>query len=209
MAINGSILPSEAAAELTLLADFAAQWPHEASGTLSPPHRGIAYGLGALAALWEWRAGATWLAVGFGVLVVAGLAFETRRIRRTSPGRVGALGPATVRPGWDEEGRWDSWGAPFNAAREGHHQDEIVGILAEEVRRRFLVKPWILRLVREPENPYDRLAIRIECQNVFVAYLRRTLTPAVSQAREAAGIEDMYVAGVLVGGGHLVYGIHL
>ena len=176
---------------------------------MSSPLRGIAYGLSALAALWEWHVGATWLAVGFGVLVVAGLWLETRRVRQPGRRRVGALLPATVGPGWDTDGGWDSWGAPFNAAREGHHQDEIMGILAEEERRHFLVKPLTLRLVREPENPYDRHAIRIECQDVFVAYLRRTLAPAVSQAMQAAGIEDMYVAGVLVGGGHLVYGIHL
>ncbi len=117
--------------------------------------------------------------------------------------------PATVSDGWDSDGGWNDWGPPFNAAREGYHQEAIVGLLSTEQQVHRIVLPLTIHLIREPTNPYDRFALRIEAQGAHVAYLRATIAAQVSPALDAAGAIEMWVPGVLVGGGHRHYGIHL
>lgn len=106
---------------------------------------------------------------------------------------------ANVTDGWKVDA-WRAWDAPDSLVHgESHHAEALVGLTGRPRRNGYLV-PIDVVLRREPTNPYDPNAVRVEVQGQHVGYIGRDFAPDVSQAMATCGIESCAFAGLLRGG---------
>jgi Protein of unknown function (DUF2510)/HIRAN domain len=112
----------------------------------------------------------------------------------------GYLQPANIRPDWIEHGLWREWDPPLNAIRgESRHQDVFLKhwrILEDEQHW----EPVPVVLIREPQNPVDRFALRAEMRGEMVGYLAREVALEFSPQLDQAGCDRFSLPGVVCGG---------
>jgi hypothetical protein len=122
------------------------------------------------------------------------------------------LEPNTPRD-WIKRRLWTDWPYPENAIRgESQHQDEIIkipGVKAKLLDER--ADPVVVEFVREPDNPYDRLACQALVGDILVGHLAREWAAQLAPQVDAAGVQSWQVAGLVVGGVHgaTMFGVHV
>jgi hypothetical protein len=104
----------------------------------------------------------------------AGVQYERREV----PVRVAKAPP----PPRAVDGSWlqwptIAWGSLHSVAGESYHQHELQQIADARPTGGPAVRLVIAQLVREPENPHDRNAVRVEVGGEHVGYLPRDLAP--------------------------------
>lgn len=104
---------------------------------------------------------------------------------------------------WIESGIWNSWGSPLNAVRgESLRQDELWSLCAgDKPPERGYTICVEATIRREPTNPVDRNALRVEVNGMHVGYLAREIAARVSPGLDRAGCKHFVVPAVLRGGG--------
>jgi Protein of unknown function (DUF2510)/HIRAN domain len=124
------------------------------------------------------------------------------------------LHPANVPPDWIERALWSQWANPANAIRgESQHQATISRLpgvtpgLVDDIR----FEPVAVELIREPDNPYDRLACRALVAGNMVGHLSRECASILAPQVDAGGATSWIVCGAVVGGsvGATMYGVHV
>lgn len=109
--------------------------------------------------------------------------------------------PANVEPGWAEGSEWrEQWDMPLNLVREGYYQEALVR-LCGRVRAQGYLIPVESVLVREPQNPHDRNAIRVEVRGAMVGHIRREVAAVLGPALDRMRLPSMTVCAVIRGGG--------
>jgi len=110
------------------------------------------------------------------------------------------LAEANVPQSWVQTGAWHAWEPPLNVVRgESHRQDVLA---------RYCGPPTVLGypvpvegvLCREPNNPVDPYAIRVEVEGEHVGYVAEEIAAQLSPALDKAGCQRFIVAGVIRGG---------
>ena len=68
-----------------------------------------------------------------------------------------------------------------------------------------------MEFIREPDNPYDRLACRAIVGDILVGHLARECAAELAPQADAAGVPSWQVAGLVVGGvrGATMFGVHV
>ena len=125
---------------------------------------------------------------------------------------VRSLVDANTEVEWAQRNLWLGWPPPQNAVRgESHYQDafrELVGQIREGRQHQ---DPVEVQLLREPDNPYDRLACMATVKDRLLGYLARDIVTKLTPVVDAAGVESWTVAGIIVGGcvDAPTFGLHL
>ena len=112
---------------------------------------------------------------------------------------------------WASSGVWRSWDAPLNVVRgESRRQDALHAICGEPRKQGYLV-PVGAKLRREPRNPADKNAIRVEVGGELVGYLARELSEQMSPVLDKFNCREFAVAGIIRGGSSRApsLGVHL
>jgi HIRAN domain len=112
----------------------------------------------------------------------------------------GGLACVNVNPDWAKSGEWLEWGPPRNlVAGESYRLGELRSLCGELAENGYLL-PVEARFVREPLNPYDSNAWRVEVAGVHVGYARRELAAVLSEALDPVKCSSFNVCGLLRGG---------
>jgi hypothetical protein len=121
-----------------------------------------------------------------------------RRQRRLGQDR--GLSPCNVPADWAESGIWRSWDAPRNeVAGESHYLPALTSLTGRPRPSGYL-KPVEVCFIREPKNPYDTNAWRVEVSGKRVGYARRALALQLASGLDGHGINTFRVCGVIRGG---------
>jgi HIRAN domain len=114
--------------------------------------------------------------------------------------RSAELACANVAPRWAESGEWLTWGSPRNlVAGESYHLGELQSLCGEPTENGYL-QPVEARFIREPSNPYDPNAWRVEVAGIPIGHARRELAAVLSETLDRVGCSSFNVCGVLRGG---------
>ncbi len=96
-------------------------------------------------------------------------------------------------------GAWRTWDRPVSIVHgESHYRDALRSMTGPPRSRGYLV-PVEVVLRREPTNPYDANAVRVEVQGRHVGYIARDLAGDVTNALALCGGSCSF-AGLLRGG---------
>lgn len=107
---------------------------------------------------------------------------------------------AAVRSDWIEARAWLNWEAPRNyVAGEASYLTALRALTGPPCESGYCI-PVVVRLVREPRNPYDSNAIRAEVGGTCIGYLRRHLAGQIAPALDRSRVREFEVAGLLRGG---------
>jgi HIRAN domain-containing protein len=124
-----------------------------------------------------------------------------RRERRSALVRVHiVLAKANVDAGWAEDDGWRGWEAPRNVVRGESEYRKTLRRLTGKPRRAGYLIPVEADLVREPANPDDSNAFRVEVGGELVGYLAREVAAQVAGAFDRARCRSMQVCAILRGG---------
>jgi hypothetical protein len=118
-----------------------------------------------------------------------------RRSAIPAPG----LAPATAFAGWDD-GAWRAWEAPLNAIRGEQSYQAAVRRFAGKRRKNGWLVPVCVDLTREPQNRFDRNAVKASIAGTCVGYLARDLAATVAPQMQRQRIAQMSVCGIVRGG---------
>lgn len=117
--------------------------------------------------------------------------------------RVGSesnLAPPNVAPGWTS-GAWGEWDPPVDAVRgESHHREALLQVFGSPGLNMKTAVEAVL--TREPLNPYDRNAVRVEVAGAHVGYIAKELAEQLSPHLDGIGCPSFSVAGLIDGGGY-------
>src|SRR5258705_10805396 len=92
---------------------------------------------------------------------------------------------------------WLGWSAPRNVvAGESHYQEALVAI-AGPVREGGYCLPVEAVLRREPSNPYDGNAIRVEVAQLKVGYIARAIAGQLASGLDEASCSSFSVCGAV------------
>jgi hypothetical protein len=104
--------------------------------------------------------------------------------------------PAT----WAETGAWRGWEPPLNVVRgESRRQDVLARYCGPPNQHGYLV-PIGATLCREPGNPVDRNAIRVEVDGAQVGYIAEEIAAQMSPLLDRGKCAKFSVAAVIRGG---------
>jgi HIRAN domain len=121
-----------------------------------------------------------------------------------------SLASPNVTSDWAPAGYWQTWPCPRNVVRESQHQDELRALVGPMCEGGYLV-PVAATLRREPDNPHDANAIRVEVDGRLVGRVRREVAAQLAPALDRRRCPAFVVCGVIRGGSrskrHL--GLHL
>jgi hypothetical protein len=117
-------------------------------------------------------------------------------------GRRQAEPEAPVTPGdWIERDLWLLWeDAPRNYIAGESSYTGALSRLCGPICKDGYCLPVVVKLVREPRNPYDGNAFRAEVSGEHVGYLRRHLAAQLAGPADRAGLREVAVCGVIRGG---------
>jgi len=104
--------------------------------------------------------------------------------------------PAT----WIEAGVWREWGPPLNVVRGESRRQEVLARFCGPTNRLGYLVPIAGTLCREPGNPVDRNAIRVEIEGTHVGYIAEEIAAQMSPLLDKAKCGRFSVAGVIRGG---------
>ncbi len=122
--------------------------------------------------------------------------FERFRRRSTAT----ALAPATVAAGWDSGNAWRTWDPPSTfIVGESHYMEALLAIAGPPREEGYLL-PVAVTVVREPQNPHDPNAFRIEVEGRKVGHLARHVAAQLAPPLDKAGCSEFTVCGVIRGG---------
>lgn len=127
-----------------------------------------------------------------------------------SHGHPKRLAAINVTVGW-KQGSWIDWPAPRNVvAGESHYQEALVAIAGPICERGYCL-PVEALLIREPSNPYDPNAIRVEVAHRKIGYVARAIAAQLADGLDEAGCSAFSVCGVVRGGSETArtLGVHL
>jgi hypothetical protein len=110
------------------------------------------------------------------------------------------LAKANVDAEWTRDDGWRGWEAPRNVVRGEIEYRKTLRRLTGKPRRAGYLIPVEAELLREPANPYDSNAFRVEVGGELVGYLTPEVAAQVAGAFDRAGCEAMQVCGILRGG---------
>ena len=101
---------------------------------------------------------------------------------------------------WFESSEWRHWPAPMNiTVGESKYLDALTQLCGPARKHGYLI-PVTATLIREPGNPYDKNAIRVEVKGVLVGYVRREIATHLAQIFDSDGVKSYCFAAVLRGG---------
>lgn len=113
---------------------------------------------------------------------------------------VGDLELLRARPAWANGNGWRQWEAPSSCvAGESFYRDAFVLAVGQE-RPAGWMEPRDFTLVRDPENPKDPNAVRVEISGLPVGHLARELAPAVARAIDESRAPSVTALGIVRGG---------
>jgi hypothetical protein len=112
---------------------------------------------------------------------------------------------------WSSSGLWRSWEAPLNVVRGESHRQEALHAMCGSPRAQGYLVPVETNLRREPTNPVDKNAIRVEVRGEHVGYVAREIAAQMSPALDKAKCREFAVAGIIRGGSPHApsFGLHL
>ncbi|ADQ06468.1 HIRAN domain protein [Caldicellulosiruptor hydrothermalis 108] len=116
-----------------------------------------------------------------------------------------------VSPNWIENKEWFLWEAPLNLVRgESYRQNNLQTLVGKPCKKGYLV-PKEITLVREPDNKYDRNAIRAEIEGVHVGYIAKEIASKLAPTMDVLNITSFQVAGLIRGGSRTIptLGVHI
>jgi HIRAN domain-containing protein len=124
-----------------------------------------------------------------------------RREKRSALSRFHiVLAKANVDAGWAGDDSWRGWEAPRNVVRGESEYRKTLRRLTGKPRRAGYLIPVEAELVREPANPYDSNALRVDVGGELVGYLAREVAAQIAGAFDRAGCRAMQVCAILRGG---------
>jgi hypothetical protein len=112
---------------------------------------------------------------------------------------------------WASSGLWRSWDAPLNVVRGESQRQAALRAMCGAPRKQGYLVPVEAKLRREPKNPVDKHAMRVEIRGEHVGYLARELAAQLSPALDKANCREFAVAGIIRGGSPRApsLGVHL
>jgi hypothetical protein len=122
------------------------------------------------------------------------------------------LAPVNVPDDWATGDAWRAWPSPRNWVRgESHHRKELRQLCGGEPRGTGYLMPVEVDLIREPRNPYDRNAIRVEVDGWHVGYIGREIAMQLAPVFDSGRLSEVRVCGVLRGGAKTApdLGVHI
>ena len=96
------------------------------------------------------------------------------------------LAPPNVPGDWMQSLAWCEWESPRNVIAGEQSYDGALAKLAGPTCKDGYCFAVVVRLVREPTNPYDRNAIRAEVEGELVGYLRLQIAEQLAGRLDAA-----------------------
>jgi tetratricopeptide (TPR) repeat protein len=95
---------------------------------------------------------------------------------------------------------WRAWEPPANlVVGESHHGDSFVALAGSPRQSGYLV-PVAVEFVREPDNPYDDNAIRVQVDGRPVGHVQRAVAAVLSISLDTAACKSFTLAGLIRGG---------
>jgi hypothetical protein len=121
------------------------------------------------------------------------------------------LADPNVPSDWASSDLWRSWEVPLNVVRGESRRQTALWAMCGEPRRQGYLVAVEAKLRREPKNPVDKHAVRIEIQGEHVGYLARELAAQLSPALDKANCREFAIAAIIRGGSHRAQslGVHL
>lgn len=120
------------------------------------------------------------------------------------PGRLfkrrSELAPPSVHEGWASGRERRQWDAPSGFVVGESHYAGALQALAGPPRPAGYLIPVAVEIVREPNNPYDQNAFRVEVEGRKVGHLSRHLASQLARPLDRAGCERFTACGVIRGG---------
>lgn len=121
------------------------------------------------------------------------------------------LAPTNIPDDWVGEGIWRNWEAPSTFVVGESHYTEALTALAGVPRPGGYLIPVAVGIVREPENPYDENAFRVEVEGRQVGHLSRHIAAQLAPELDRANCSSFTVCGVIRGGSDTApnLGVHI
>lgn len=110
------------------------------------------------------------------------------------------LSSPNVTDDWMQSANWVSWEPPLNVVRGESHRQEAIARFCGPLRDRGYLVPVSVTLRREPSNPVDRNAIRVDIGASQVGYIAKEFATQMSPLLDKAKCKEFTVAGVITGG---------
>lgn len=112
---------------------------------------------------------------------------------------------------WIGSEQWRSWEAPLNVVRGESYRQESLMALCGPARPQGYLVPVESKVAREPDNPVDGNALRVEIRGEHVGYLAEELAEQLSPPLDKARCDGFEVAGIIRGGysDSPSFGLHL
>lgn len=104
---------------------------------------------------------------------------------------------------WKDSEAWRSWESPLDIVRGEPRLQDVLTKLAGPTRKQGYLIPVAVTLRREPSNPYDRHAIKVQISAYSVGYVTPELSEQLSRLFEKSGFPLLLVAGLIRGGSSL------
>jgi HIRAN domain len=114
--------------------------------------------------------------------------------------RLRGLQGANLEAGWWKKDDWRRWPAPYSIVRGESYRQDLLTTLAGKPRTHGYLIPLSARLVREPENPYDFNAIRVDVDRGQVGFIAKELAVNLAWLMDGVDCPSFRVAGLIRGG---------
>jgi hypothetical protein len=95
---------------------------------------------------------------------------------------------------------WRSWEPPLAIVRGESYRQQNLRKVAGPPREHGYLLPVVAKLVREPTNPHDRNAVRVEVQGHHVGYIAREVPRQLSPFMRREQVDEILVPGLIRGG---------
>jgi hypothetical protein len=114
--------------------------------------------------------------------------------------RLRGLQMANLETGWHETDAWRRWPAPYSIVRGESYRQNLLTTLTGKPRAHGYLVPVSARLVREPENPHDFNAIRVDVDGGPVGFIAKELAVDLAWLMDGVDCPSFGVAGLIRGG---------
>jgi hypothetical protein len=105
-----------------------------------------------------------------------------------------------ILPDWCKSIDWIRWDAPLNLTIGESRRNDAIAALAGAPRRHGYLIPVTATLLRDPNNPVDRNAIKVEIQTVQVGYVRHEIAFHLAPIFDSDNARPWEVAAIIRGG---------
>jgi hypothetical protein len=112
---------------------------------------------------------------------------------------------------WYKSNIWRKWESPLNIVRgESRYQDELISIAGPPCENGYLVPKEVV-LIREPNNSFDKNAIKVEIEKKKVGYIAKELAEKIAPVFDSNKCKSLLIAGLIRGGFTNApnFGVHL